>query len=319
MTTAPDPNRSTRLVVRQVSELLLARWQRWQTVVPESRLSDVVFGTVLSASIAHHPLRDPATGQMMGIAAASDRARPVSASAIGLPMALALTSVRRCADELVDAGVLARGPAGYTVALRLFAENALVEVAAGDAADVARVLRALGGAGFRPAADAMERGAATLPADVVSRQLLTFALRSLETVVALHHDFTLAMLTTAIIATNIRHITEDSELSRRYAAEDALPPDAVRRPVALRELARALDIPFETVRRRVAAMIADGVVVWADDGVIVPAAVLRSDRHVDNNRRIAQQFERMIAGLVSLLARPADPPTVTKFGSAAVG
>lgn len=260
----------------------------------------VVFGTVLSASIAHHPLRDPASGELLGITAARDRARPVSASAIALPMSLPPTSVRRYADELAAAGLLSRGPAGYTIAASVFADTRLTGVLADDAADVVRALHALGKAGFESATQAIECGVADLSPDVVSHLLLVFALRSMETFAALYNDFTTGAIVTAIIAANIRHITEDVALAQLYAAEDAVPPDTVRQPVALRSLARALDIPFETVRRRVAALVAGGVVIWKDNGVIVPAAVLQSERHIENNRRIAQHLEQMIAALVAL-------------------
>lgn len=300
MTTVRDRKGSTRLVARQVSEVLLARWLRWQTLIPEGRLTYVAFGSVLSASLAHHPLRDPATGELIGLAAARDRARPVSASAIALAMALPPTSVRRNVDELVDAGFLSRGPAGYMIAARLFADDRLAGVMAGDAADVVRALDALAEAGFEPAIHAIARGVADLPPDVVSRLLLAFTLRTLETAIARHDHLTTAAIVTAIVAANIRHITDDVALARIYAAEDAIPPDIVRQPVALRTLARAVDIPFETVRRRVAAMVADGIVVWQDDGVIIPAAVLQSEPFIADNRRIGQHFEQMIAALVAL-------------------
>ena len=304
MTAAHDRNRSTRMIVRQVSELLLARWSRWQVVIPDHRLNYVVFQTVLSASIAHQPLRDPASGALLGIATARDRARPVNASAIALPMALALTSVRRCADKLVDAGLLVRQPAGYVVAERVFADDTLADVVAHDAVDIARVLRALGATGYAPAAEAVARGVGDVPPDVVSRLLLAFALRSLETIAALYGDFPSGAIVTAIIAANIRKVTEDDALTRRYAAEESVPPDAVRQPIAVRELARSLAMPFETVRRRVAALVAAGVVAGKGDGVIVPTAVLLGQRQIENNRRIAQNFEQMIASLVALAGGP---------------
>ena len=302
MITARDRKRAIRLVARQVSELLLARWMRWQTLLPDGRLTYVAFGSVLSASLAHQPLRDPASGEAIGLAAARDRARPVSVSAIALAMGLPPTSVRRNADALVNAGFLVRGPTGYTVAARVFADGRFAAAVAGDADDVCRALSALGDGGFEPAIMAVESGVADLPPDVVSRLLLAFALRVLETAIARHGHLATAVIVTAIVAANIRHITEDAALARNYAAEDVIPPDTVRQPVALRTLARALDIPFETVRRRVAALVADGVVVWRDNGVIVPVVVLQSESFIADNRRIGQYFEQFIAALIALTA-----------------
>ena len=56
------------------------------------------------------------------------------------------------------------------------------------------------------------------------------------------------------------------------------------------------------VRRRVAAQMAKGNVVWRDDGAIVPTHVLLDERHRDNNRRIIGHFEQMLQTLASLAA-----------------
>ncbi len=305
--TESQRHRSTRLIARQTSELLFARWQRWQALVPETRFTYVVFSTVLSASIAHHPLRNPATGTLMGLTVARDRARPVNASAVALSMALSNSSVRRRADDLVETGLFTRAPTGYIVAPAFFDDVRLPAVLAADAADVTRVFQALREGGFAPAGKAIDRGIANLPPDVVARVLLAFALRSLETFAVLYNDFTAGAIAASIVAANIRHVTQDVVLARRYAAEDTLPPDEIRQPIALRELSRILDIPFETLRRRVATMVADGTVEWKGDGVIVPTRVLSSDRHIANNRRIARHFEQMIAMLGALATERRSP------------
>ena len=89
-------------------------------------------------------------------------------------------------------------------------------------------------------------------------------------------------------------------MARRYADENAIPPDSARRPVALRAIAKAIDLPFETVRRRVAALVAEDAVHRGDTGVIVPARVLAENRFRDHNRRTTAHFEHMLGRLVAL-------------------
>lgn len=291
---------STRLVARQVSELLLARSRRGLELVPQERLAGFVFEVVLGGSIAHHPHRDPATGRWIGVEDAGLLGRPVNATAIAHSMRLPHTTVRRRAAELVEAGLLVRSAAGFSVAPRFFDGDALIRLAAADAADLLRVLRALADSGYAPATKALAAGVAALPPGVVERLILTFSLRALETLTELYGDVTAGTIAAAITAANVRRVTRDPQLAQFYSSEGMPPPDSLRVPITLRSLAREIDLPFETVRRRVHALIAAGIVVQKGEGVIVPAEVMLSDRHVENNRRIALHFEQMLHTCVNL-------------------
>jgi DNA-binding IclR family transcriptional regulator len=291
---------SARLVARQVSELLLARSRRGLALVPQERLAGFVFEVVLGGSIAHHPLRDPATGRWIGVEHAATLGRPVNATAIAHSMRLPHTTVRRRAAELVEAGLLVRCPAGFSVAPAFFEGDTLARLAAEDAADLMRALHKLAARGYAPASRALDAGAEALPAGVVERLLLAYCLRVLETLTELYGDVTAGTIAAAITAANVRRVTEDPQLSRLYSSEDMPPPDTVREPISLRALSRAIDLPFETIRRRVHALIGAGIVVRSGDGVMVPAAVLLSPRHVENNRRIALHFEQMLQSLANL-------------------
>lgn len=293
---------SARLVARQVTELLLARSRRGLELVPQERLAGFVFEVVLGGSIAHQPHRDPASGRWIGVEDAATLGRPVNATAIAHSMRLPHTTVRRRAAELVDAGLLARGASGFRVATRFFEGDTLARLAAEDAADLLRALGELADRGYAPAIRALDAGVAALPPGVVERMILTFSLRALETLTALYGDVTAGTIAAAITAANIRRVTEDPQLSRLYSGEDMPPPDEVRTPISLRALSRAVDLPFETIRRRVHALIAAGIVVRKGGGVMVPVAVLRGERHVENNRRIALHFEQMLQTLVKLRA-----------------
>lgn len=298
-----------RLVARQVSELLLARSRRGLALVPQERLTGFVFEVVLGGSIAHHPYRDPASGRWIGVEDAGMLGRPVNATAIAHSMRLPHTTVRRRAAELVEAGLLVRGAAGFSVAPRFFEGDVLTRLAAEDAADLMRALRKLADLGYAPAAKALDAGAADLPPGVIERLILAFSLRVLETLTDLYGDVTAGTIAAAITAANVRRVTQDPQLSRLYSSEDMPPPDTVREPISLRALSRAVDLPFETIRRRVHALIVAGIVVRKDDGVVVPVAVLLSERHIGNNRRIALHFEQMLQAFASLSsAKPVVDP-----------
>lgn len=291
---------SARLVARQVSELLLARSRRSLALVPQERLAGFVFEVVLGGSIAHHPHRDPATGRWIGVEDAAALGRPVNATAIAHSMRLPHTTVRRRAAELVAAGVLVRSAAGFQVAPIFFEGDTLTRLAEDDTADLMQALRKLAERGYLPAARALDAGVSALPPGVVERLLLTFCLRALETLTELYGDVTAGTIVAAITAANVRRVTDDPQLSRLYSSEDLPPPDAMREPISLRQLSRAIDMPFETVRRRVHALIEAGTVMRHGDGMMVPAEVLRSPRQVANNRRIALHFEQMLQGLAIL-------------------
>lgn len=297
---------SIRLVTRQVSELLMARAARWERLAQIDPTDSLIFAVVLSAGIAHLPLRDARTGRFHGIEDAEKLGRPITATAIALSMALPLTTVRRRAAQLVATELLVRQRGGFAIAPPCFTASKLANVNAAHAHDLIAMLRVLADAGYPPAVRAIAADIAALPPGVVERPLLAFAMRAMETFAELYGDLTASTIVSAILALNIRHITHDPVLSLRYAGEDTPPGDDVRRPVSLRTVAATIDIPFETVRRRVAMLVAEGVIVRHSDGVTVPTRIMLSERIIDNNRRIVGHFETMLDTLVAVAGGNGD-------------
>jgi len=85
-----------------------------------------------------------------------------------------------------------------------------------------------------------------------------------------------ALLMAAISQANVAQITRNPELQRLYATLDQPPPDELRRPVSISAIANSLRIPFETARRRIAALAEIGVVKTMERGVIIPTGPLNS-------------------------------------------
>lgn len=84
------------------------------------------------------------------------------------------------------------------------------------------------------------------------------------------------LLLCAISQANVAQITRNADLQRTYATLDQPPPDEVRRPVSVSAIANSLRLPFETTRRRVAALAALDIIQTTPRGVIVPTAPLNS-------------------------------------------
>ena len=266
-------------------------------VSPEP-LSAFVFEVVLGGSLAPLPLRGPA-GDWIGFEQAPTAGRPVTGAAVAQSMRLRYPTVLRHAKALVEAGHLVR-ERGYTVAPDVFADGRAGEIAAANASDLMGVAMRLAEAGHPAAAALVSVGAPSVPPGVIERLLSSFRLRTLECVTDLYGDVVSSMIVPAIIAANVAEITADPALALRYAAEDSPPPDALRRPVTLRAVARELGLPAETVRRRAAGLLKSGTIVGCGGGVIVPARVLMTEAHLLNNRRIARNFEDVLTSLTKL-------------------
>ena len=84
------------------------------------------------------------------------------------------------------------------------------------------------------------------------------------------------LLLAAISQANVDRITRDPVLQRTYATLDQPPPDHLRRPVSVSAIANSLGLPYETARRRIAALIELGALLKVGRGVILPLAPLNS-------------------------------------------
>jgi DNA-binding Lrp family transcriptional regulator len=91
-----------------------------------------------------------------------------------------------------------------------------------------------------------------------------------------------ALLVMAINQANIAPLTREAAARGAYGALEAPAPDAERRPVSISAVAGSLGLPFETVRRRVKHLEADGVCATSGQGVIVPGAFLASPAYLSS-------------------------------------
>lgn len=113
---------------------------------------------------------------------------------------------------------------------------------------------------------------------VVSRSAINFVLDMIT--FAKPKDFVDPLLTLAVVQANLAHLMRDPVMQRTYSGFDAAPPDELRRPVSINALAHSLKLPYETARRRVRRMAADGICQISEKGVLVPADSLKSPDHL---------------------------------------
>lgn len=116
------------------------------------------------------------------------------------------------------------------------------------------------------------------------------------------------LLASAIIQANVAEISQHADLQVHYAESDALPTDEARRPVSMNALATSLGVPFETVRRRVSAMVKSGHCAFVDGGVIVPTEVLSRPKYYGEAFRAYERLRRFYYELRDLGLLPELPP-----------
>lgn len=120
-----------------------------------------------------------------------------------------------------------------------------------------------------------------------------------------------ALLMGATIQANVQEIIRRADLQLAYAREDELPPDEVRRPVSMNALAASLQLPFETVRRRIRKLAADDYVRIVEGGVIVPSEVLTNPQYYVDGLRAFERLRAFYAqGRALGLLNPLPQPTV---------
>lgn len=108
-------------------------------------------------------------------------------------------------------------------------------------------------------------------AKVISRNAVRFLLNMMgdlmRTTGADRLDPLDILIALAVGSANVSHIDRDPELARKYAGQ--IEPDSERRGISRAAISRATQIPLETVRRRMNALIELGILQENDTGVIL--------------------------------------------------
>ena len=286
-----------RLLGRHFGDAGSLRTVRWRAALDLNTKATLIVHVALTANLAHLRYDDPFGA---GFAIEDSRRRPVSLMSIAQSMSVPHETIRRQALALHRRGALLKVGAGWIVPATLLTDapgRALVEA---DAAALAALVGDLARLGSASAQRLDPQAMSALPPDLVARLWNDFTVRAVEVAGDICGSVLEFGLFMTIIRMNVEHITADPERTRRHAAMDAIPDDRDRRPASLRALARAEQLPYPTIRRRVTALVARGVAEEVDGGVIVPARVLGNAAMARSNRLNVQRVEKLFADLERL-------------------
>lgn len=264
----------------------------------------VVLG-VLSANVAAF---DRMAAEQAGQASSwtmIDR-EPVSAYRLARNLAIPYETTRRHVARLVDKGKLVRAGSGVMIA-----PEVLVRPSAPVAAEavwrrsvrLCDDLQVLGldvpPHGLEASADEQRR---------VARLANEFLLAAIKaTVEATNTDMVTTLVFMSIYRANRAALENDPALALAYGAPDQLAADVERTPVSIYALSRRMRLPYETVRRHAAILVDEDLCRRLDDGLIVPADVLRSPSIAAGSAQIwalAADFITAAFGPVPTLGAP---------------
>jgi len=204
--------------------------------------------------------------------------RPISINAISASLGLPFETIRRRTKRMIAEGVCEVVPEG--IRLRqgpLSSEQhrrALLE-----AYELARSLyHRLRRAGCLEAMGLPLQGGPPWtgeppPVRIVWRVASDYVLRMMERLLPNFQSLSRAFIVMAVVQANTADFP-DTVRGSDSAEVDAFPADYLRRPARASDVAAILGLPHETVRRNLAALVADGRCERVRDGLIVPASVL---------------------------------------------
>jgi DNA-binding Lrp family transcriptional regulator len=123
------------------------------------------------------------------------------------------------------------------------------------------------------------------------------------------------LVLTAILEANQALINQDPALQLEYGSQGAPAPDELRRPVSVNAIAESLGLPFESVRRHVRRMAAQGLCVTTPRGIYVPRAAVTSPAYLAIQAARCARLKAFHGEAMRLGAVPADgarvPPAET--------
>jgi CRP-like cAMP-binding protein len=104
----------------------------------------------------------------------------------------------------------------------------------------------------------------------ISRHTLAYVLCSISELFR-HYDFDPLdlLIIHAILNTNVVKVMKDAELDRKFSSVHAVEPDEIKQGISRAALSRFLNLPIETIRRRVDRLKKKDILSENKDGLIV--------------------------------------------------
>lgn len=236
----------------------------------------------------------------------------ISINALSQSLHRPFETVRRHVNALIDAGLCTRTPSGVVVPTALREDE-----------DVAALLVHLHDSlvwlvdEFRTFGMPLPHAPSDHPyrADISLAAAIDLALGAFDNVGLFVSDWLELAIVGAVLVASVRRITLDEELARRYSELTTIVPIEKRQPISAASIARAMTIPYSTVRRQILATVAKGVLVERGRGVVMsdnmlsgPGAAIMG---ATATTRTASLFGRLVPG-----GFPFDRPATVYIGGA---
>lgn len=221
----------------------------------------------------------------------------ISINALSQSLHRPFETVRRHVNALIDAGLCARTPSGVVVPTALREDE-----------DVAALLVHLHDSlvwlvdEFHSYDMPLPRAAPGLPyrADITLAAAIDLALGAFDNVGLFVVDWLELAIVGAVLVASVRRITLDGELARRYSELTTVVPIERREPISAAAIARALTIPYSTVRRQILMTVESGKLVERGRGVVLSDAMLSGPgaaiMGATATTRTASLFGRLVPG-----------------------
>lgn len=135
---------------------------------------------------------------------------------------------------------------------------------------------------------------------VVSRVSLDYLVMLLSAIVHQSgRDLVDVLILLTMGVSNVAHLNTapNREASRQFSGLGEPVPDDLRRPVSRMQVANSLGLHREPARRRINALVSDGLLLQTPEGLVVGADRLQADRILGLARVNLSLVRRMIANL----------------------
>ncbi|RYD51557.1 MAG: ArsR family transcriptional regulator [Sphingomonadales bacterium] len=230
---------------------------------------------------------------------------PISVSALSRSLARPFETARRLCNRLCDLGLAERTSKGVVISANGLEQQKTKDILGEIHGNLVRLAADLRAVGY-PIPP--QRGATTDRAAIESAAI-DLLLVSIEFGIPPHpmKDWQRPYLYLAVMTANARPYTFDPELAMRYSDVTTPPADAHRAAVSASVLARAVGIPYSTVRRNLEAMVEEGRLIRTEDGYLTSMVWMQGRASAASGVQMATQVDRIL-GRMAAAGFPFDDP-----------
>jgi DNA-binding Lrp family transcriptional regulator len=228
--------------------------------------------------------------------------KPISIARLAEATGLPLESTRRIVHRLIDDGYCVRAESGVIIPASSLRRPGHAQMVIANLGYVRKFVRDLYAVGLvdeaaigwtLPAGDGDDFSLARS----VARLTAEYFLRALQGLADTYGDIRSGIAAQTIAAANVSHLESRSGDGRRYAGIDEAVPDEVRRPISIARLAESLGQPYETVRGQAHRLVAAGICVRVEAGLIVPRTILEQPAAVHAMLANSANVRKLVADL----------------------